>query len=56
MLKFVAYMAGIIAAVTAALGLGVLITWMIFNGLWHVVLILIVTIGLWSGFKYRVKY
>lgn len=56
MFKFIAYMASIIAAVTVALWLGVLITWMIFNGLWHVVLILIVTIGLWLGFKYGVKY
>lgn len=55
MLKFITYMAGSIAAVTAALCLGVLITWMIFNGLWHVVLILIVTIGLWLGFKYGAK-
>lgn len=56
MLKFIAYMAGIVAAVAAALGLGVLITWMIFNGLWHVVLISIVTIGLWLGFKYGARY
>lgn len=56
MLKFIGYMVAIVAAVAAALGLGVLTTWMIFNGLWHVVLILIVTIGLWLGFKYGAKY
>ena len=49
MLKFIAYMAGIIAAVTAALGLGVLITWMIFYGLWYVALILMAIVGVWLG-------
>ena len=56
MLKFIAYMAGIIAAVAAALGLGVLITWMIFYGLWYVALILMAIVGVWLGFKYEDKY
>lgn len=56
MLKFIAYMAGIIAAVAAALGLGVLITWMIFYGLWYVALILMAIAGVWLGFKYESKY
>lgn len=56
MLKFIAYMAGIIAAVTAAFGLGVLITWMIFYGLWYVALILMAIVGVWLGFKYEAKY
>lgn len=53
MLKFIAYMAGIVAA---ALGLGVLITWMIFYGLWYVALILMAIAGVWLGFKYEAKY
>lgn len=56
MLKFVGYMVAIIAAVAAALGLGVLITWMIFYGLWYVALILMAIVGVWLGFKYGVKY
>lgn len=56
MLKFTAYMAGIVAAVVAALGLGVLITWMIFYGLWYVALILMAIAGVWLGFKYEAKY
>lgn len=56
MLKFIAYMAGIVAAVVAALGLGVLITWMIFYGLWYVALILMAIAGVWLGFKYESKY
>lgn len=55
MLKFIAYMAGIIAAVAAALGIGVLITWMIFHDLWYVALILAVIAGVWLGFKYESK-
>lgn len=53
MLKFIAYMVGIVAA---ALGLGVLITWMIFYGLWYVALILMAIVGVWLGFKYESKY
>ena len=56
MLKFIACMAGIIAAVVAALGLGVLITWMIFYGLWYVALILMAIVGVWLGFEYESKY
>lgn len=56
MLKFIAYMACIIAAVVAALGLGVLITWMIFYGLWYVALILMAIAGVWLGFNYESKY
>lgn len=56
MLKFIAYMAGIISAVAAALGLGVLITWMIFYGLWYVALILMAIAGVCLGFKYESKY
>lgn len=56
MLKFIAYMAGIIAAIAAALGLGVWITWMIFYGLWYVALILMAIVGVWLGFKYEAKY
>ena len=56
MLKFIAYMAGIVAAVVAALGLGVLITWMIFYGLWYVALILMAIAGVWLGVKYEAKY
>lgn len=56
MLKFIIYMAGIVAAVAAAIGLGVLITWMIFYGLWYVSLILMAIAGVWLGFKYESKY
>lgn len=56
MLKFITCMAGIIAAVAAALGLGVLITWMIFYGLWYVALILMAIAGVWLGFKHDAKY
>ena len=53
MLKFVGYMVAIIAAVAAALGVGILITWMIFYGLWYVALILMAIAGVWLGFKYE---
>lgn len=56
MFKYIAYMTGIIAAVAAALGLGVLITWMLFYGLWYVALILMAIAGVWLGFKYESKY
>ena len=56
MLKFITYMAGIIAAVAAALGLGVLVTWMIFYGLWYVALILMAIVGVWLGFSYESKH
>lgn len=56
MLKFVGCMVAIFAAVVAALGLGVLITWMIFYGLWYVALILMAIAGVWLGFKYESKY
>ena len=56
MLKFIGYMVAIVAAVTAALGLGVLITWMLFYGLWYVALILMAIAGVWLGFKYESKY
>lgn len=55
MLKFIAYMAGIIAAVAAALGLGVLITWMFCYGLWYVA-VLTAIVGVWLGFRYEAKY
>ena len=53
MLKFIGYMAAIVAAVAASLGLGVLVTWMIFYGLWYVALILMGIVGVWLGFKYE---
>lgn len=56
MLKFVGYMVAIVAAVAAALGIGILITWMIFYGLWYVALILMAIAGVWLGFKYEAKY
>ena len=56
MLKFFGYMVAIIVAVAAALGVGVLITWMIFYGLWYVALILMAITGVWLGFKYESKY
>lgn len=56
MLKFIGYVVAIVAAVAAALGLGVLITWMIFYGLWYVALILMAITGVWLGFKYESKY
>lgn len=59
MLKFIGYMVAIVAivaAVAAALGIGILITWMIFYGLWYVALILMVIAGVWLGFKRESKY
>lgn len=56
MLKFIGYMVAIVAAVAAALGIGILITWMIFYGLWYVALILMAIAGVWLGFKYEAKY
>lgn len=56
MLKFITYMAGIIAAVVALGLVGVLMTWMIFYGLWYVALILMAIVGVWLGFKYESEY
>lgn len=56
MLKFVGYMVAIIAAVAAALGVGILATWAIFHGLWYVALVLMAIAGVWLGFKYESKY
>lgn len=53
MLKFIACMAAIVAA---ALAVGVLLTWMIFYGLWYVALILMAIVGVWLGFRYEDKY
>ena len=52
MLKFVGYMVAIVAAVSAALGIGILITWTIFYGLWYMALIMMAIVGVWLGFKY----
>lgn len=56
MLKFIGYMVAIVAAVATALGIGILVTWMIFYGLWYVALILMAITGVWLGFKYESKY